>query len=218
MTTADNFSCGIIQQLIVNRIVMKQLQSKQEVKTRDLFNKIKNQWMDLVTVTSSSQFMVNSVNLEKALSSLSPSYQKQNHNETQLLLIKNDCNMDLLKNAIIAHAFSFQNLDIDTIRIDIISNKKLKGNWLYIMIRRLLQKDIKPFVFLNKREIGYGIEYVMKNKTIHFVGQLTYDLKDDTIVVHVKNNRGRILREIWLTGENQGIHEHSLLEDVSEAL
>jgi len=217
--STDKISRGIIQQLVINKVVNKQLASKNERKTRDLFHKIKNQWMDLVTLASSPfQFMINSEKLEMELSKLT-SKEDESDMDNRPLFAKG-YNLDLLGNAINAHAFNFQNIDIDEIRIDVVSHKKLKGKSLYLLIRRFLQKDIKPFVFLNKREIGYGIEYVVKKNTLHFIGKLIYDLKDDTIVIHLKNNRGRILREIWLTGESQKTLELSqiIIEDVSETL
>jgi len=217
---ATSFSREIIQQLIINRIVMDQLSNKKEAPTRDIFNKIKNRWMDFVTVTSSSsQFVLNSENLERELSGDIQESFDETTLSTQLLQVRTELNMDLLGNAIVAHAFSFQNLNIDTIRIDVISYKKLKGNSLWILMRRLFLKDLKPFVFLNKREIGYGIEYTIDENTLHFSGKLTYDLKDNVIIVHVKNHRGRVLKEMWITGEPKETQNHqSFMEDVSETL
>ncbi len=219
---ADSFSKGLIQQLIINKIVMNQLQSKQEKETLKIFNKIKNNWMDLVTVTSSSppQFTIKLDKLEQELLRLT-SYQKDN-DETQnsLLLPENKENLDLLANAIIAEAFNFQNLDIETIQIDVISYKKLKGNSLWTMIKRFLQKDLKPFAFLNKQKIGYGIKYKIDGNTLRFAGRLTNDLKDGIIVVHFKKGGKKTLREIWLTQESQEIEDRdkSYMENISETL
>jgi len=217
---ADSSSREVIEQLVINRIVNKQLAAKQEAKTRKIFNKIKDNWVNFVTVVPTpSQFAINSVNLETELSKITSSSSNHKDNLSIGLLAKREYNLDLLQNAILALAFRYQNLNIETIRIDIISHAKLKGNGLIMCIRRLLQMDMKPFVFLNKREIGYGIEYVIRKNTLHFRGQLTYDLADDTIIVHLTNNRGRILRVITLTGEPKDINDShaSLMEDVSIA-
>ena len=213
------FSHGIIQQLVINKIVMEQLVRKQEIRTRDIFDKIKNKWMDLVLATESpSQFIINSAKLERELSKFGADETDLSSMSDQPLLAGHQYNLDLLKNAILAHAFSFQNLDIETINIDVISYKKLKGNSFWLKIKRLLLHDLTQFVFLNKREIGYGIEYVIKENTLHFIGKLVYDLKDDTIVVHLKNNRGKVLRELEITGDTRNLLKESLIESVSEKL
>ena len=216
--SAESFSREVLQQLVVNKIVKDKL--KEDKATRDIFNKIKDHWMDLVTVSalSPSQFMINTVKLEKKILKLDCS---SSDDETDLsrtssqLLIKDQYNMDLLENAILAHAFSFQNLDMNTIEIDVVSHKKLQATTLWERVNSFLLRDLKPFVFLNKREIGYGMKYVMKEKSLHFVGKLIYDLKDDMIVVHVRTRRGRVLREIEITGENRN---QSFIERVSEKL
>jgi len=224
--TTDIFSIGTIQQLIINRIVMKQLSTKQETKTRHTFNKIKTKWMDLVTsAPSPAQFVINSDHLDKELSNLSLKWKGgESLNETHFessenLLNENSFNIDLLANAIVAHAFSYQNVDINLILIDIISHKRIKGKTLYHWIKKLLLKNLKPFVFLNKREIGCGIEYKTDENTLQFSGKLTHELKNDTIVIHLKNHRGRILREFWIVRDNQAIQSHqSYVQNISEAL
>jgi len=225
---ADNVSKGVIRQFVINMIILEQLNTKKEAQTKKIFDQIKNNWMDLVLVApvSAQQFTVTPEKLNKILSDISGTSKEENLNESKLtnesMLLskeKNKTNMDLLKNAIIARAFNFQNLDIETINVDVISHKKRKGKSCWIMLRRLLLKDLQEFAFLNKREIGYGMKYKIDHNTLHFVGKLTCDLKDDIIVVHLKNKRGRILREIWITGENQYYAlEKSDLENISEAL
>ena len=219
---ADEFSRRIIQQLVVNHIVMKRLVSKQEVKTKEVFDKTKNKWMDLVIAnpSSTSQFIINSESLNKQLSSSLDSPRTTMSESLLLPLQKEDINMNLLENAIIAHAFNFQNLDINKMFIEVISYKKIKGNSLWHTIKRLMLKDLRPFVFLNQREIGYGIEYTIKENTLQFSGQLSIDLKDNVIVVHIKNYRGKILRELWITSENKTPRstDQSFMEHISEAL
>jgi len=179
--------------------------------TRNVFNKIKNKWMDLVIQTPPpQQFLINTIALQEELSNFSQ------ESSTEFLLPK--LNMDLLQNAIIAQAFNFQTFDIDTISIDVISYKKLEGRSLYLMIKRLLQKDFKPFAFLNKREIGYGIEYTLKDNTLRFGGCLTSEIKDQTVIVHIKNHRGRVLREMWITKEDEYLHKEDHVEQTSLAL
>jgi len=233
------FTREIIQQIVINKIVQKQLESKQETATRDVLNQIKNKWMDLVIPTSSSCFHINKENFERQLSkvnlkNLKPSKVDRSlscisvagdtdtsscyDSGAELLLENNQVNRDLLENALIAHAFDFQNLDITTMQIDVISYKKIKGKSLWFLIKKLLLRDLKPFVFLNKREIGYGIEYTIHENTLQFTGKLTHDLKDNTIVVHLKNSRGRILRELWLRGENKDNRSKSIMEQISESL
>ncbi len=170
--------------------------------------------------------MISSERLEKELRKISPDiFEKKEdladdtHLSAELLSsTTNQVNMDLLKNAILAYAFSFLNLNINSILIDVISYKKLKGNSLWHSIKRFLLRDLKPFVVLNKREIGYGIEYNIDDDVLFFSGQLTHDLRDNVIVVHVKNNRGRILSEFSITGADEEVRENSILEEISGEL
>jgi len=167
---ADKASREIIQQLVINRIVMEQLNGRLETETKNTFNRIKNQWMDFVTSTSEpAQFIINSKNLERELSKNSLSARQSlndSTSSTESLLKNRNFNLDLLNNVIIAYAFSFQNLDINLISVDVISYKKLKGSSLWFMIKKLLLRDLKPFVFLSKRELGYGIEYMIYENTL----------------------------------------------------
>jgi len=48
-------------------------------------------------------------------------------------------------------------------------------------------------LFSISKEICYGIEHAVIKITLHLIGKLTYELKGDIIVVHLKNNRGRVL-------------------------
>jgi len=224
-TLQGEYMDKVVQQLVVNMIVMKQLASGKEKVTREVFNKIKNKWMDIVTYNS--EFVIDSTSLEKELLRLNLGASANDETNLSVGLITSNeedkINMDLLQNAILAHASSFQSLNMNTIDIDVSSSKKvIKGNSCWNCIRETLLLNLKAFVFLNKRELGYGIEYQIKGNILHFYGKLTDDLKDDTIVIHIKDKRGRILREIGVVEGNIDIikhpHHHTLVENVSEQL
>ena len=51
-----------------------------------------------------------------------------------------------------------------------------------------------------EQHIGYGINYQLKKGFLEFYGTCRNDIEDRTIVVQIKNKRGAILREIWLSG------------------
>lgn len=169
----------IIIQIIANNIVERQLHSPEESATKNVFHRIKHNWINIVQpVQEPCQFTVNKSKLKNELQTAGlSSYmipannttkkehrRKSENTKTELSMVslsefersaslpnkslevhlnnaeaeeslkhrgKNDINLSLLENAIIAHAFRYHNLDINKADVDIIILKKVFNNSFY---------------------------------------------------------------------------------------
>jgi len=266
---------NLIQQIIINKIVKKQLESHKEKCTKTVFETIKGDWLDLVD-GEASQFIVNKAKLINKLKKIGieldeeiePQKEefsiddlidqpreklftidrfdnihfKNDENVSDGILLtspktnesssssrkprsmekslmgnekQNKLNVDLLENAICAHAFEYQHLDIEAIQIHIEAKQKARGSSAFHRIKRFLKLDLRPIAFMDKGKIGYGILYQIENDILHFYGVPHANVRGKTLVVQITNGKGKILRELWLYGfnndENQGLKEGEAL-------
>jgi len=251
---------SLIQQIIINKIVKRQLELSNEKETRRIFLEVKNDWVDLVE-GDTSHFAVNEAKLIKKLKQIGVDidgdepqssseqqsiddlieYQREHSftidrfdnihfkedreglidgeavNTTRSnrsvspikpkplekpLLGNKRINIDLLGNAINAHAFEYQHIDIEAIDIHVEAKQKTRGSSIIHQLKRFLKLDLRPIAFMDKGKIGFGILYQIQNDILHFYGVPHTNVKGKTIVVQITNGKGKILRELWLYGFN----------------
>jgi len=127
-------------------------------------------------------------------------------------------NADLLEKALVAYASKYHHIDAKPFDVDIQSLQKLTSSSPRLeIIYQFLKMDLKSLAFINKREVGGGIKYRIKNDTLHFYGTANNDIRDQTLVVQIMNAKRRILRELWIHGMEEG-ERKSLLTQVNEEL
>jgi len=233
-------SLKIINQLILNEMINKHLQFKSEKETKKAFARIikRGKWIDLVKWDNS--FVINKANLEQELqnlgilpfanqekASLSVDYQNCNDNNESLLdksytSLENQTtiNIELLEQAICAHVFAYQNLNINIRSANIISKQSHPGNSLYRKIRRFLKKGLEVISLNGKKEIGFGIHYeIVKNtNTLRFYGSVWDNFAKNVLVIQITDKRNKILREIWLYGVSDKAKKQDSFEHVEVIL
>ena len=124
-----------------------------------------------------------------------------------------DLNVSLLRDALIAHAFKQQHLDVKALSIQIISKEKLDRYRCFPrIISRFLNLDLKTLLFNKGNKIGYGIKYSIVDDILQFTGIVGRNMKDKTIVVQIVNKRGRILKEVWINDIDIGSGQNPVIE------
>ncbi len=117
--------------------------------------------------------------------------------QDSLIALNDGLDFDLIKRALGAHIFEQHviNKGVFDIKISVLQKRKHSNN-LYWKIRAFLKKDL----FIS--EIGYGISYEIKYGTLYFSGVVEEEFANQTVVLQIKTRKHRILKELYLIGEN----------------
>jgi len=191
----------LIIQLIFNQLTFWLLDS--DIETKKFFDIMKSNWIDLVEWDSSGMCCQIRENrlfeflLEADLESNGPKektdgYRKMKENDT--------IHVELLKDAILAHALGSQSIDYLAIRAHIVVKEKLGKNKL----KELIKLDLENVNFSDKGKMGYGMYYKIQNDVLSFYGVAEEKFANKTIVVQITDIRHRILNEIWIRGVAKG--------------
>jgi len=130
----------IIDQIIINKFVWMQLDSANEIKTKQLFEEWKPYCLDVIerNASSSSGFTINKnkfnklmkdfqVSPEERIESLSMTIEESLMNHDSLITER--VNLGLLEDALLAFAFEKHSLDISPINVDIGVKQKVPSNF-----------------------------------------------------------------------------------------
>ena len=246
----------MIDQLIMNKLVLWQIDLKHENETKKAFEILKSKWIDLAQkdLDLSWQFSVNQTQLEKELRSitidLKSASQSTNNQQSSITehsiqlsclniseqekksdndsnasikdasskttaldtgLLSEDrkkkaskkekykLNIALLNNALVAHIFRKQHLNIraDEVHIQMLEKTKASSFKLVRMVKRFIKLDLKPMYLNNISSVGYGLEYEIRNSVLIFFGAPRISIENKIMVLQIKNRRSRIIRELW---------------------
>ena len=189
----------IIDQIIVNKFIWMQFDSKAEVKTRELFEDLRAYCLEVVE-RDSSGFIVSQSKLNRLIKKVQMPPVERNETLEESLIIHDSIlpgvNINLLKDAILAFAFENHSLDVAPLDIDISLKQKVPSNALF----RLLKLDLRDVHLNDKNKIDYGINYRTINDKLAFHGTVQDYFKGKTLVVQIKNLHQRIMKEIWIHG------------------
>jgi len=126
----------LIEEIIINKFVNLQLNSKKEMKTKLLFEDLRSECLEVVEQDgSSSGFIVNQNKLLKKIErkiALS-----KNDNLEESLIVSSEINMPLLKDAIKAYAFGMHTLNFSPVDVDIAVKQKIPARSLFKFQARL---------------------------------------------------------------------------------
>jgi len=205
----------LIEQIIINKFVGIQLNSKKEVQTKLLFEDLKPNCLEVVDQDESSSvgFNINQRKLNQLLKRLNKkskdileeeSLLSSSNSEVSLLEVSG-VNMELLKDAIIKYAFESHSIDALPAGIDIQVKQKIPtGGFL-----RFLKFNLLSISFNDKNKIDYGINYRIFDDKLCLSGVVQKNFKDKTIVIQITNAKHRIIKELWI----HGVSEKSLQRD-----
>jgi len=206
----------IVIQIIVNRIVGWKLDTVEENTTRNIFEKIKSQWAEVIEFNTG--FTVNMNKLKILLSKFS----LQNETVSQLQnsqLLTNDSllygeveipglNIALLKDGILAFAFEKYHVNARAIDVDIQVCEKIDKGFLM----RFLKMDLKHVSLNDRSMIDYGINYKIRNSTLYVYGNPDEGFKEKVIVIQVLNHQHKILKELWI----EEVSNHGFKRDIRD--
>jgi len=214
----------VIHQLIVNRLVLKRISMKSEKLTRTTFNKMKSKWADLVEFHNnlSGGFFVKDLKLAEELQLLNIDVANLLDNQysagdTEERLIRNSLskelisktdsriNIDLLKDAIIAHAFDCQNLKTSRNFIQIQSKELLSNS--SGCLKSFFKSDMVDLMQNSTKHLGYGLKYEFVGNKIVFSGKLEGKIHNKAVVVQLITKRGWILREFVIKVEGNVVSD-----------
>ena len=222
----------LIRQLIVNELYTKCLSIPQEQLTKEVFDRCKHKWIDLVHKAESYswQFAINRTKLMNELDALqiphlsrentSVSLTRQQSQEIELgsyPIVTNKpgdtilkISIGLLEGALLAYAFTRHHVKAKTFTIDVVGKEKTDGyRILPRMLNEFFKLDLKTLQYDKGNSIGYGIAYKLMDDVLEFYGTPTTTLVYKSVAVQIMNRRGRILREIWLHGVKEKGSEQS---------
>jgi len=192
-----------VTQLIINQMVKWQINLKEEEKTLECFNKMKEIWTEIIEFDASIKRYI--INEQKLAESLLVNSENENPNEAKLLF-KNDINMELLKDVILGYVFEKQSLEISAIKIQISGRQKTSENF----IKRLFKLNLEKIDFSDKGKLGYGLSYEINNETLYFLGTPEKRFKGKTMVVQITDKKQKILKEISIHGISSRKHDSSM--------
>ena len=182
----------LIQQMVINEIIMCQLNLKQEEMTKEIFNNLKDRWIDVVE----DEGVINQAKLEEILSNQGQDVTQKEGSRELLLKNSSRLNIGLLKAAFLAYATEKHCIDVSAIDTKIIAKYQKKKNIIF----KFFKLDLKEIIFTKKQKLGYGINYEVKNEAICLFGIPDERFAGKTLVVQIINRKQRILKEIWIHG------------------
>ena len=241
-----DFRKDLINQIILNEVVLKRITSKQEEATFLAFEGLKEKWTSLIQKGKSHswQLSINESRLAVELCAIGYGSDSTMLNEVLQVSMNNQSapnnlnaelidsskqgglgnnasqvNLQLLKSALIAHAFQNHHLGINTIHMSLLIKEKTNGKFfLPESVNRFLKLDLEPLLYSKGSEIGYGIHYRVVNDIVEFFGAAERNIIGKTLIVQINNQKGRILRELWLNGVAGDSEFKSLNRDYSVPL
>jgi len=179
-----------VTRLILNQMILWQLNLKEEKSTLACFRRIKENWSEIVEFIE-EKYEINQKKFETVVEG------KSSHSGLEVRLLGGeDLNVKLLKDAILAHAFENQSLDVSAINIRISGMQKISENYL----RRFFRLDLESIDFSSKGKLGYGIDYEISNEMLIFLGTPEKRFKGKTMMVQIMNKKQKILKEISVHG------------------
>jgi len=207
----------IIEQLVFNELITRQLCSNKETLTKKAFDKIKGKWFKITEFRDDSGFVIDKTKLKKRLerigidisnfnldNSLESNTEPHSYSNIQsqpLLSHSNGTiNFSLLEDALIAYGFNFQNFNLEFCNVRIVSKQKSAIPSKLDKLKNFFKMDLWLIDFSDKGKLGYGIHYVIEDNTLVFYGTPHRNLKDQTLVVQILSQRGKILRELRING------------------
>jgi len=186
---------SLIEQIIVNKFTMMLVNSNKGTKTKELFEELKLECLDVVEYhDDSGRFIVNPKKLDELLEERHVGKNSQGALEESL--IKSEINVGLLKDAIEAYVFEEHSVDSSPVDVDIVVQEKVPAGYLM----RLLKLDLRQIFFNERNKIDYGINYKISGGKLCFYGVVHKDFENTTIAVQITNINTRILKEIWIHG------------------
>jgi len=202
-------SISLIEQIIINKFVQMQLNSKKEKKTRLLFERLKLNCFEIIEKDqlNSSGFCVNETKLKKLLQV--STLRKESLEEP---LIPEGVNVDLLKDAMIAFAFESHTMNVSPVSVDIVVKEQMPIRGILF---KFFKMDLRSVWLNHNNRIDYGINYKIIENKLCFYGNVLEIFKNKTLVVQIMNHRHRILKEIWMKGVSQ-IDDVDIFKDKNE--
>jgi len=191
----------LINKMVFNQLTLWFLDNHQE--TKKVFDKIKDNWIDLVEWDENAMCKVNEKKLNEFLFD---GRDIENRSDYNIMKDEEILNLDLLKDAIESYALTKQSINYLAIKAHVIIREKKPRNFLL----RLIKRDLQMVNFGNNGKMGYGMFYKVQNDVLKFYGVPEENFANKTLVVQITSKRQRILREIWIHGisENRFIQKN----------
>jgi len=201
-----------VNQYICNELVMQQLNSSEERATKNLFDSIKEKWIDLIEYDAIHGFIVS----DKGLNVLLGTTHKDNLLSEALndsLLLKNDTvNIDLLKKALVVHATKNHELNYLHSKLDILVHEQKPTSGLF----KFFKQDLERIQYSDKGILIYGLSFNIKQNTFEITGTLDNSFEGKVLVIQIVTRHQRILKELWIHGASDSAHDGERLSYMSE--
>jgi len=210
--SAKNSRKVLIQQLVIDKMLLLQL--SKDKKTKEIFEKMKDDWIDVVYWdVSTSKFALNLAKFDKLLeekgviSNNSSVLLEDTNTSRESLLNKSTMipgvNLPLLKDSLLAYSFEQHQINKSPLGVEIHLKQQVPSNCLW----RFLKFDLRSITVGNKNKVDYGINYRVAQSMLSFCGITSGDLEGKTIIVQITNTNQKILKEIWIYGNSDDIFE-----------
>jgi len=180
---------------------MQQLDAPGEKSTKNLFDCVKEDWVDFIEYENNS-FKVDEAPLEALLLQ---HQEKRNRLNNDLAETLNDSLLDekgpeinytLLKKALVVYAAKKHEIDYLEQRVDIEVKMKTERNFLW----RFLKRDLEIIPYSGRSRMVYGINYRIQGDALHVSGTPDENFAGKIIVLQIISKRQRILKELWIYG------------------
>ena len=198
-------SKAVIYKTIFNQLTIRLLEKNEE--TKGVFDIIKGDWIDLVEwdingmcKIKESQFLESVAQADLHIENNNGDYSLMTENQ----LVKEIMNVELLKDAIEAHAFNKQSIDHHSTTAHIMIKFKMKTN----LIKRFVKMDLEDVNFSDRGKMTYGIYFKVENDVLSFHGVPEEMFLNKTVVVQITTKKHRILNEIWMHGVSKSLGEN----------
>ena len=112
-------------------------------------------------------------------------------------------NLDLLRKALIAHAFTKHHVNTKAIDVRIACNQVVDVACVPRVVSQFLKMDLQLLHFNKGNKIDCGIRYKITNNILEFSGITNDDIEDRTLVVQVALLNSKILKEISICGTGE---------------
>ena len=199
----------IISQLILHEIVTRHLNQKNEVLTKQAFERLKSRWISFVVPDKSSPciFVINKAKLDHECEAvISDPNVSQNTSAEVLSQSSHQLSMDLLSNAIVTHAFRQHSLNIESLNVQIKAREKVGGTTSCLdKMFHFLKLDLYSTIFTDDSRIGFGITWEVVEDVLYFAGIPDSDIKGRKIVIQIISRPDLILRELRFNGRSKDV-------------